>query len=96
MDRKDTLMCEKNPYFYTPEAIKEVEGMSSYDLTEVLRKMMHISGFTQAQLSEKSGIHINNIQKWMSGRGLPSYLNLIACINTMGFDIQFKEIKDEK
>jgi transcriptional regulator with XRE-family HTH domain len=87
---------DKNSYFWTPEAIQQLEAMPTYNLTDILLKMMRISGFTQAKLSEVSGIHINNIQSWMSGRRNPSYLNLIACINAMGFDLKFVEKSDEK
>lgn len=48
------------------------------DLGTRLRFYRKWRGYSQGQLSEKSGIHINHISKIETGKSNPSFLTLIA------------------
>ena len=79
------------------ETIRYLDGRLTSDRTEEiwrkevgrrLRRKMYLSGVTQKELSDRTGIPQSNISKYINGRLMPSLKNVVNLAYALNCDVR--------
>lgn len=65
------------------------------DVVKQFLQELEAGRFTKVEVADKSGISRQSFTNWMTGRGSPTVANMEAALNSIGYELVIRRVKND-